>query len=1367
MNDENKKSALSIMTSWKQRITLLIGGIGLFFIGHAENFNYQNIRFKQIRPEKNGINNGYINAIYEDKRGFIWFATPTGLFKYNGYNFKSYYPRSNDSTSLSGSNVLCIAEDNDSNLWLGTDNGLNYFDYKQNKFVQFYAAKDAFLITDYIASLCVTGNILWVGTSFGLSQYNIKTHATKVFTGRDLPTAAANSFIARIIADKYNNVYFITTSGYFIKYHASTAQFITIAQISYDIPFSKQEDLYNFNDSIIYLAYGQNVFEYDIKTSSLKRFTLDGKPLLAPITGITTDSYGKLWMVSTYKDVYIIDPKTHVTLHHTVPDMNEEWADEPTGFKCIFADRNRVLWLGSYDNGVSYTHPAMSRFQSYIASEKSNNGLNSNFVNAILQTTQKEIYVGTENGLQRWDPARQHFTTIGEVGKDPVLCIFEDSKNNLWVTTYKGKIYRKKYGSKQFTKESFLSTSINRAIRTIAEDKQGNLWFGTLGNGVFRYNGSRVNDFKTVTGYELSDNYINKIICDNQNNLWITTSFGICRYQNGRYKVYSYVANDKLLNVKSAYQDRHGRIWFGYPSGLLYFLPQKDSMALISHPILQKSYVLGMIQDRDNTFWLSTNFGLIHASIDSAMKCSAFQMYYTNDGLPDNVYRANAIDLLSTGEILIGTNRGIARILPESRNTTPYQAFLYFTGLKVFNNDINTGEMVGNRILLPQSPTDIKRMTLTYRQSMFSIEFAALYYLNPMSVSYRYRLEGFDTSWITTDANYRYATYTNLPAGRYVLHVVATLPNQQQVTRSLTIEILPPFWKSTAAKILYLILFIGSLYLLRIVIRHNEKKKMQIQREREEAQRMHQMDMLKINFFTNISHELRTPLSLILAPLEKIMSINHDSKLDYHLNIIKRNANRLLQLVNQLLDFRKLDTYGLEYNPSMNDIVSFTRDIAMSFTDMAEIKGIRYLFNTNVKELVMEYDAEKYEKILFNLLSNAFKYTPEKGTIAVELNFYEEINIRENNPVLSGELVLKVKDNGIGIPEHMKEKIFDQFVQAKPSVNPLEHGTGIGLALVKEYVRLHDGSIELDSSEEEGSCFTIKIPVRKSAVKLSDDKPVNEILTAHENIIDTEINENEKSILLVEDNEELRFYLKDNFKQKYRILEANNGQKGYAIAMQAIPDIVITDIMLPIMDGITLCKKLKNTPETSHIPVIMLTALNTSDSQISGIEAGADDYIVKPFNFKVLDAKIKQLTARQKQKQQAFSGKINIEPKEITITSLDEKFIQKALDVVEKNIGNTDFSVEAFSAEMGMSRMLLYKKLMTLTGKSPVEFIRTMRLKRAAQLLVKSQLNVSEIAFQVGFNDAKYFSQCFKKEFNVLPSEYKQSHEQKQSFKLQ
>ncbi|MCX7985900.1 MAG: ATP-binding protein [Bacteroidales bacterium] len=1330
------------------------------------DYNYENIRFKKIRPAKNGINNGYINYIFEDKRGFIWFATPTGLFKYNGYNYQSYYPRNNDSTSLSGSNILCIAEDNDSNLWLGTDNGLNFFDYKKNRFVQYFSSQHPFVITDYIASLCVTKDILWIGSSFGLSQYNIRTGSYKVFTSRDLPAKAASSFIAKIISDKYNNIYFITTSGYFIKYHSNTNQFIPISQISYDIPFSKQEELFNFNDSIIYIAFGQNLFEYEIKTGNFRRLSIDGKPLLAPITGITTDIYGMLWMVSTYKDIYIINPQTHKILHHTVPEINEELADEPTGFKCIMSDRNKILWLGSYDNGVSYTHPAMSRFQSFIANEKNTNGLNSNYINAILETSRKELFVGTENGLQIWNPNRQIFNTVSEIGHDPVLCIFEDSKGNVWVTTYKGKIYIGKNGG-NFVSQTFISSSIDRAVRTIAEDKQGNIWFGTLGNGVFRYNGNRVNDFKTVTGYELSDNYINKIICDKSNNLWITTSFGICRYQNGRYKIYSFVNKDKLLNVKSAFQDRQNRVWFGYPSGLLYYDPVKDSIFPINHPILQKSYVLGIIQDSDNTFWLSTNFGLIHIGIDSTMACKSCQMYFTDDGLPDNVYRANAIDMLNNGEIMIGTNRGIARILPESKEILPYKASLYFTGLKVFNREVSPGEVVSNRILLPSALSDMSSLTLTYRQNMFSIEFSALFFLNPNSVSYKYKLEGFDTSWITTDAHYRYATYTNLPAGKYTLRVIAVLPNNKQISRTIGVEILPPFWKSTPAKIFYLLLFVGILYLLRIVIRHNEKKKMEILKEREEAQRMHQMDMLKINFFTNISHELRTPLSLILAPLEKVMSIDHDAKLDYHLNIIKRNANRLLQLVNQLLDFRKLDTYGLEYNPSMNDIVSFTRDVAMSFTDMAEIKGIRYIFNTNVQELVMEYDAEKYEKILFNLLSNAFKYTPEKGTIAVELNFYEEVNINENNPILSGELVLKVKDNGIGIPENMKEKIFEQFVQAKHSPNPLEHGTGIGLALVKEYVRLHQGTIELESSEEKGSCFTIKIPVQKSAVKHSVDSTVNEVLTENENNFSNEVNENEKSILLVEDNEELRFYLKDNFKHKYRIFEANNGQKGFTIATQAIPDIIITDIMLPIMDGISLCKKLKSTPETSHIPVIMLTALNTSDSQISGIEAGADDYIVKPFNFKVLDAKIRQLISRQKQKQQALVSKINIEPKEINIASLDEKFIRKALDIVEQNIGNTDFSVEAFSAEMGMSRMLLYKKLMTLTGKSPVEFIRTMRLKRAAQLLVKSQLNVSEIAFQVGFNDAKYFSQCFKKEFNMLPSEYKHAYEQKQSINLQ
>jgi DNA-binding response OmpR family regulator/nitrogen-specific signal transduction histidine kinase len=545
----------------------------------------------------------------------------------------------------------------------------------------------------------------------------------------------------------------------------------------------------------------------------------------------------------------------------------------------------------------------------------------------------------------------------------------------------------------------------------------------------------------------------------------------------------------------------------------------------------------------------------------------------------------------------------------------------------------------------------------------------------------------------------------------------------------------------------------------------NERRRLGILQEKADAKRLHNLDMMKINLFTNISHEFRTPLTLIISPLEKILSENKYRELGKPLQTMQRNSQRLLHLVNQLLDFRKLETVGLDFYPSTGDIIAFTRNIALSFNDLAEGKGIKYIFNSNIKELIMQFDYDKYDKTIYNLLSNAFKFTPEKGSIAVELNFTEEFNlhnsIHEETLLKQGELIVKVKDTGIGIPQKLQSRIFDRFVQANSLNGSFEHGSGIGLSLVYEYVKIHKGTVQVESEEGIGSCFAVRLPVIKHDSIMREaninNTEVFEIISKSESNDYNEYAGNIKaqpSVLIVEDNEELRFYLKDNLKKRFRVLEADNGQTGLQYASALIPDIIISDILMPVMDGIALCRKLKSEKSTSHIPVILLTAMHTDNYKLEGIEAGADDYIVKPFNFKILETRIKKLLQIQKTTQQKFSSKILVEPKEITITSLDEQFIQKAFELVEKNMSNTEFTIDEFSREMAMSRMLLYKKLMALTGKAPLDFLRTMRLKRAAQLLSGSQMNISEISLAVGFNDAKYFSQCFKKEFNMLPSEY-------------
>ena len=517
---------------------------------------------------------------------------------------------------------------------------------------------------------------------------------------------------------------------------------------------------------------------------------------------------------------------------------------------------------------------------------------------------------------------------------------------------------------------------------------------------------------------------------------------------------------------------------------------------------------------------------------------------------------------------------------------------------------------------------------------------------------------------------------------------------------------------------------------------------------------IHEIDSLKIKFFTNISHEFRTPLTLIMAPVEKLMAELREKPEAKYLKLIDQNARRLLLMVNQLLDFRKLEVQGFNYNPSLGDIVAFLGETVSSFNNLSEQKHIQLVFRTKVKELNTFFDKDKLEKIMFNLLSNAFKFTPGYGKVSVSV----KIKAVNNDPFNSEKnlLVIKVEDTGIGIAEDKIEKIFTRFFQVD-STGQVEKGTGIGLSLVAEFVKLHEGEIFVTSESGKGSCFKVILPINNSGLSVPIAMEEEEII--HDHFLVTEKTEIQIStdrpvLLIAEDNDDLRFYLKDNLHQKYQILEASNGLEALKLINNTLIDLIISDIMMPGMDGIELCRRVKSDRTICHIPLILLTARSSEQQQLEGLETGADDYVTKPFNFQILEAKISNIISLRRNARQVFRSKIQIEAQDIAVTSLDEQFIRKALELVEKNMSVTEYSVETMSRDMGMSRTLLYKKILALTGKPPLEFVRSLRLKRAALLLSKSQMNVSEIAFQVGFNDPKYFSKHFRNEFGVLPSKY-------------
>ncbi|MBN2519698.1 MAG: response regulator, partial [Bacteroidales bacterium] len=578
--------------------------------------------------------------------------------------------------------------------------------------------------------------------------------------------------------------------------------------------------------------------------------------------------------------------------------------------------------------------------------------------------------------------------------------------------------------------------------------------------------------------------------------------------------------------------------------------------------------------------------------------------------------------------------------------------------------------------------------------------------------------------------------------------------------KSLKINILPPIWLTDFALVVYGIFILGLLLLLRLIVLKRERLKFKNEQEKLEAQRRHELDMMKIKFFTNISHEFRTPLSLIITPLQKILKNTRDSEQKRQFELIHRNAKRLLHLVSQLLDFRKMEVQKISLNLMRGDFIKFAKDVFISFTDLAEIKNIQYNFQSNVDELYTNFDHDKIEKVLFNLLSNAFKFTHEKDSIKLALKYIEEDkNIELLNRTSSKFLEIKIIDTGIGIPEEKKEKIFQRFFQDDNQEGYINKGSGIGLSLTKEFVKLHQGDINVVSEQGKGSCFIVQLPVDTTDILKSDDnisiEIKHDIKVEEDEIIGHQKDISKKpTLLIVEDNEDFRFYLKDNLKNEYNVLEAGNGFEGWRVVLESSPDLVVSDLMMPEMDGLELCNKIKTDQRTSHIPIILLTARTADQQKKEGFETGADDYITKPFNFEIFELRLKNLIKQREALRKLFQKQIEIEPSEISVTPLDELFIKKAIEEVEENMSNPEYSVTELSRELNMSRTTLYKKLLALTGKTPIEFIRILRLKRAAQLLGQSQLSVSEIAYKVGFNDTRYFTKYFKTEFKELPSVY-------------
>jgi signal transduction histidine kinase/DNA-binding response OmpR family regulator len=780
--------------------------------------------------------------------------------------------------------------------------------------------------------------------------------------------------------------------------------------------------------------------------------------------------------------------------------------------------------------------------------------------------------------------------------------------------------------------------------------------------------------------------------------------------------------------------DSRGLVWLGTMDGLiLWDSKHKIVRRLFMENGLVNNSIKAISEDLDKTLWVSTSGGISRITVTEGPDAWEFQMANFNrfDGVIENEFNEKCIYTTPQGLLFLGGINGFnSTDLRKPWELQQLQKPL-FTSFRLFGTPLKPGVPFRGKPILKHVVSATDTIRLHYNQNFFSLGFSALNYVNPSQTYFRYKLEGIDTEWreIAAENGTGMATYTNLAPGTYRFYVKSANNSKKWSSKAacMTIVIRPPFWKTTLAYVLYLIVFVYALYWGLALYRRRTHQKL-------ELQNVERLNQLKFNFFTNVSHEFRTPLTLILTPLESILKEVKGSALEVKLQPIYRNAMELLNLVNQLLDFRRLEVKGEKLNLTFGDFNDFVQQTKEAFDELAKTNRIDFSLETQDGNYLMYYDGNKIQKVLNNLLSNGFKYTPTGGSVKMLLR------------KMGDSVELQVSDNGKGISKEDLPHIFDRFYQASDA----KGGSGIGLHLVREYVHLHQGQLLAESVPSQGTVFKITLPTGLS--------PLQEMSSEQQTSMETEQPEHlvlkEYKVLVVEDNDELRRFLVGELRAYYTVLQAEDGQVGLRLARNDMPDLIISDVMMPNMNGMELCQTIKSEVETSHIPVILLTALSSEGHRVAGYEAGADEYLSKPFNMDILLLRIAKLIEHRTLRQKHFSEKIEVNPSEITITSLDEELIQKSLELIEKNLANGHYSVQQLSNDLNMDRTVLYRKLLHITGLAPIEYMRSIRLKRAAQLLVHGGYPVAEVAEMTGFNTQKYFTNYFKEAFGCTPSKY-------------
>ena len=1351
-----------------------------------------------------GLSQNTVTSIVQDKYGFIWVGTWSGLNRFDGVNFKIYLHTQGDTTGIGDNYIFDICEDSRGDLWVGTRNGLSRYNWETDDFetIRHDPGDPGSLSGNSITEIFEDskGNF-WIGTERGgLNLFERDSKTSKSFTTNpNDDNSISNNSISTIFEDRTGRVWAGTRMGGLNLFNPENQNFTRYLTVESDPNSISNNDIrYSFksSDENIWIGtnYGVNLLYQNTQGDVFfRRFIHEEEKLNSlvhnTVTEIAEDDFGNIWLGTENGGLSIYNPQSGA-FQNTIYDPINSNGIAGNSVWHLYKDNDGTMWVGTLNGGLSKFEKTPGKFLKIQSNPASNNSLSHNSVSRFLEDTHGNIWIGTDGGgLNHYNTKTRKFTHYKHnpsdkrsLGSDAVISLYEDTKGRIWVGAWEGGLNLFEPSSQSFKRyehDPSNSQSISRnSVFSMMEDSKNRFWVGSYWGALELFDpekGSFKHFYLNQPGSESHlENAIENIVEDHEGNLWISTwGEGLIRFNWDNlnttsieyFKQGSGTPNPISSNVViSAIQDSRGTLWFGTNAGLNRLNPDSNNFVLYTRKDgLPSDDIHSIMEDNSRNLWMSTNKGITKFNLDT----ETFKNYDVTDGLQSNQFIRGSGMKAKDGSLYFGGINGFNVFKPENVKENDRLPIVHVTDFLVHGKRVvpaSKGSPLKNAVI------ESNRIDLNHDQSVFQFEFVALNYSESAKNECAFMLEGYDADWRYVGSQ-RIARYTQVPPGEYLFKVKASNNDNlwNESGSEILVVIASPWWLTGWAFGVYAFLIIVVLYLARFNIVNRERLKHNLKVEHLELVKMQELDQLKSRFFANISHEFRTPLSLILGPLRSIYYGTYEGDTKKQFSIMIRNGQRLLQLINQLLDLSKLESGKMGLRVMRLNLTEFLKPVLASFSSHAQKQHLQYKTHLRDDVITAYIDKDKLEKIVLNLLSNAFKFTPEFGTITIELKKVRPDKKRKNECAL-----LKISDTGIGIAEDKLDIVFNRFYQVDGSHEDKRKGTGIGLSLTKELVELHGGEISVESIEGKGSTFSVLIPLtgdHLNNAEIIDSKLEKELIEGTLESIDEIIEddyspersleahsviENLQSILIIDDNEDIRSYLGNQLEVNYKILESDDGTDGFEVAVQELPDLIISDVMMPGMNGMELCKKIKDDERTCHIPVILLTAKADSENKIEGFEAGADYYVTKPFNSNILELRIKNILKAREMVRDHYKGNssIELEPKNVKLTSPDEVFLKKALESVEENMTNSEYSVEDFGKDLGMSRMQLYRKMKALTGQSANEFIRTIRLKRAAQLIGQEHLTIAEVTYEVGFNDLQYFRDCFKKQFGVNPSKY-------------